>query len=29
MKISIHKETVAPMTAWLKAAREQGAGNTE
>ena len=24
MKISIHKETVAPMTAWLKAAREQG-----
>ena len=27
MKISIHKETVAPMTAWLKAAREQGIRN--
>ena len=27
MKISIHKETVAPMTAWLKNAREQGMRN--
>lgn len=27
MKISIHKETVAPMTAWLKNAREQGIRN--
>lgn len=27
MKISIQKETVAPMTAWLKAAREQGTRN--
>ncbi len=24
MNISIHQETIAPMTAWLKAARNQG-----